>query len=97
MSHRASTVSPSAPRDRANRFTYALKHPMTGSRLSDADYIPLSQRTADQLLANAAELRHMARTATTADVVKALANLADRYAKLAMRRRAEEVANNSRN
>jgi hypothetical protein len=35
------------------------------------------------LLANAAELRHMARTATTADVVKALTTLADRYTKLA--------------
>jgi len=70
---------------------------MMGSRHSNGEYIPLSQRTSDQLLANAAELRHMAWTATTADVVKALANLADRYAKLAMRRRAEEAANNSRN
>ena len=89
MSHRSSTVSSAAPWGLANAFTYRLKHSMIGSQLSGGEYVPLSRRNSDQLLANAAELRHMARTATTADVVKALANLADRYAKLAMRRRAE--------
>ena len=73
---------------------YPSKHSMMGSRHSDGEYIPLSQRTSDQLLANAAELRHMAWTATTADVVKALTTLADRYTKLAAKRRAEEDESN---
>lgn len=95
MSHRSSTISPAVTLDRANSLTYPMKHSMLGSRLSDGEYIPLSQRSSNQLLANAAELRHMARTATTADVVKALTILADRYAALAARRRAEESARSS--
>jgi hypothetical protein len=96
MSHRSSTVSSAAPWGRANAFTYPLKHSMIGSQLIDGEYIPLSQRTSDQLLTNAAELRHMARTATTPNVVKALTTLADRYASLAAKRRAEEDESNFR-
>ncbi len=92
MSHMSSTVSPVAPWNRANPLTYPLKHAMMVSQLSGVEYIPLSQRTSDQLLANAAELRDMAQTATTADVVKALTTLADRYTRLAAKRRAEESA-----
>jgi hypothetical protein len=53
-------------------------------------YIPLAQRTSDQLQASADELRRMAMTATTADVVRALLTLADRYAALANKRRQDE-------
>jgi hypothetical protein len=95
MSHRSSTVSSAAPWGLANAFTYRLKHSMIGSQLSGGEYVPLSRRNSDQLLANAAELRHMARTATTADVVKALTTLANRYAALAAKRRAEEDDSNS--
>ena len=51
------------------------------------DHIPLSQRPADDLLAKAAELRQMASTARTEEVMNALLVLADRYAALAERRR----------
>ena len=57
----------------------------------DSTYVPLAQRTADQLEANAEELRRMAATATTAAVAKALLTLADRYAALAEKRRSREV------
>jgi len=50
------------------------------------DHIPLSERAADELLARAAELRLMAETATTADVMQALLTLADRYVALAEKR-----------
>jgi hypothetical protein len=50
-------------------------------------HVPLARRTADQLQANADELRRMAATASTADVAKALLTLADRYAALAEQRR----------
>ena len=53
----------------------------------DSVYVPLGQRTADQLQANAEELRRMARTATTAAVAMALLALADRHAALAEKRR----------
>jgi hypothetical protein len=53
----------------------------------DSVYVPLAHRTADQLQANAEELRRMAATATTAAVAKALLTLADRYAELAAKRR----------
>ncbi|HME20558.1 MAG TPA: hypothetical protein VKI44_04220 [Acetobacteraceae bacterium] len=55
----------------------------------DSVYVPLAQRTADQLQANADELRRMAATASTTDVAKALLTLADRYAALAEKRRIE--------
>jgi hypothetical protein len=55
----------------------------------DSVYVPLSQRTADQLQAKADELRQMAATARTFDVTKALLTLADRYAALAQQRRTE--------
>lgn len=53
-------------------------------------YIPLSERTSDQLQASADELRKMALTATTADVARALLTLADRYAALADKRRSQD-------
>lgn len=55
------------------------------------DHVPLAERAADELLARAVELRAMAATATTQDVVRALQVLADRYVALAERRRAEEA------
>ncbi len=78
----------------AIRFPFACipKHSMTATETIEAQYVPLSQRTSDQLLANAEELRRMARTATTFDVARALMTLADRYAALAAKRRGEEVS-----
>jgi hypothetical protein len=58
----------------------------------DAIYVPLAQRTADQLQTKADELRRMAATASTADVVNALLTLADRYASLAEKRRMDSNA-----
>jgi hypothetical protein len=52
----------------------------------DSVYVPVSQRTSSQLLARAGELRGMAATATTEDVVRSLLTLADRYAALAAKR-----------
>ncbi len=54
------------------------------------DHVPLSRRTSDEILAKEAELRAMAATATTEEVARALRTLADRYAELAKKRRAEE-------
>jgi hypothetical protein len=54
----------------------------------DSNYVPLASRTAEELQANAEELRRMAATATTDDVIRALLKLADRYAALAESRRA---------
>jgi hypothetical protein len=67
-------------------------HSIVESQLSGGEYIPLSKRTSDQLLANAAELHQMAQTGRTAGVVRALTTLADRYSALAIKRRAEERA-----
>ena len=53
-------------------------------------YVPLLRRSADQLEAKAQELRLMAATATTAEVMQALSTLADRYAALAIQRRDEQ-------
>ena len=53
----------------------------------DSNYIPLASRTADQLQANAEDLRRMATTASTDDVRRALLTLAERYAALAEKRR----------
>ena len=47
---------------------------------------------ADQLQTKADELRRMAATASTADVVNALLTLADRYASLAEKRRIDSNA-----
>jgi hypothetical protein len=55
-----------------------------------SDHVPLSARAVDDLLARAAELRAMAETATTADVMRALLVLADRYVALAEKRHAEQ-------
>jgi hypothetical protein len=58
--------------------------------ISDPAYVPLATRTCDQLQTKARELRRMAATATTADVVRALLALADRYDTLAERRRSAQ-------
>jgi hypothetical protein len=42
-------------------------------------YVPISDRTAEELLARAAEVRRMAETATTFEVSEALLRLAERY------------------
>ena len=63
---------------------------VAAAKAMDSSYVPLSRRTSDQLLASADELRRMATTATTADVMNALLTLADRYAALAKNRQAEE-------
>lgn len=60
---------------------------MTVSLTARDRYVPLAERTCEQLLANAEELRHMAQSATTTDVARALLTLADRYAALAAKRR----------
>ena len=52
--------------------------------------MPLAERSSVELQAKADELRRMARTASTQDVMVALLSLAERYATLAARRRAEE-------
>jgi hypothetical protein len=67
-----------------------LVRSMTAPQGVQGQYVPLSERSCDQLLAKAEELRHMAETATTAEVARALVTLADRYAALAAKRRAEE-------
>ncbi len=55
----------------------------------DSVWVPLAQRTSEELLAKANELRRMAATARTHDVARALLNLSDRYADRAKKRRAE--------
>jgi hypothetical protein len=67
-------------------------HHVTSFPVTHARYVPLSQRTADELQANANQLCRMAATATTADVAKALLILADRYAALATNRRMAEAS-----
>jgi hypothetical protein len=70
-------------------FICLPKPPVSASAVMDNVYVPLARRTADQLQAKADELRRMAATASTADVVNALLTLADRYAALAEQRRTE--------
>ena len=71
------------------QFICIAKRVMSSLSIMDSVYVPLAQRTADQLQARADELRRMAATASTADVVTALLTLADRYAALAEQRRIE--------
>jgi hypothetical protein len=56
----------------------------------ESAWVPLADRSSVELQARADELRRMAATATTQDVMTALLNLANRYATLAARRAAEE-------
>jgi hypothetical protein len=70
-------------------FICIPKRSVPASPVMDTVYVPLAQRTADQLQTRADELRRMAATASTADVAKALLTLADRYASLAEKRRTE--------
>lgn len=53
-------------------------------------WVPLAERSSVELQAKADELHRMAQTATTQEVMRALVNLASRYAALAAKRRAEE-------
>ena len=73
----------------AIRDTLSYVHSVTAAQGVQGQYVPLSERTSDQLVAKAEEMRRMAQTARTADVQKALVTLADRYSALAARRRAE--------
>jgi hypothetical protein len=57
---------------------------------------PLSQRTATELLAKAAELLRMAETARTADTRDALRRLADRFARLAESRIADQAGHGAK-
>jgi hypothetical protein len=68
--------------------TYAMTRWVT----MDSGYTPLSQRTAEELLAKAVELRQMAATATTHDVMLALESLAARYKALAESRHVDRAS-----
>jgi hypothetical protein len=94
MSDFAATLFAPAKVDRrAVRDTpiYPPRHPIAAAQGVHGEYVPLSQRSSDQLLARAEELRRMAQTATTTDVARALLTLADRYSALAAKRVAEAV------
>ena len=67
-------------------FIDQAHHSETAAPAVTSSYIPLAQRTSDQLQANAHELRRMAATATTEDIMRALLTLANRYAALAAER-----------
>jgi len=56
----------------------------------ESTWVPLADRSSVELQAKSDELRRMAQTATTQDVMTALLNLANRYAALAATRRAAE-------
>jgi hypothetical protein len=56
----------------------------------DSAWVPLTERSSQTLQAKADELRRMAGTASTLDVMRALLTLADRYTALAEKRRTEE-------
>ena len=68
------------------RFSPVVRS-MTSPQGVCGQYVPLSERSCDQLLAKADELRGMAQTATTTEVARALVTLADRYSALAAKRR----------
>jgi hypothetical protein len=90
MSHMPRAVPRTAAADcqsSGNHSVPTTTHLMTSFPVTRAGYVPLSQRTANELQANANELCRMAATATTTDVTKALLTLADRYAALAANRR----------
>jgi hypothetical protein len=69
-------------------FVGRTHHSTAPAPAMTSSYIPLAQRTSDQLRANADELRRMAATATTEDTMRALLTLARRYAALAAARQA---------
>ena len=56
-------------------FIDQAHHSETAAPAVTSSYIPLAQRTSDQLQANAHELRRMAATATTEDIMRALLTL----------------------
>ncbi len=90
MSHMPRAVPRTAAADCQRTDIHSMptaQHSTTSFPVMNARYVPLSQRTADQLQANADELRRMAATAGTTDVAKALLTLAGRYAALAAKRR----------
>jgi hypothetical protein len=55
-------------------------------------WVPLSERTEEELWALAAEYRQLATTAHTVDVANALCDLADRYAEMAAKHSVEGQA-----
>ena len=75
MSHMPRAVPRTAAADcrsSGNHSVQSTTHFMTSFPVAHAHYVPLSERTANELQANANELCRMATTATTADVAKAL-------------------------
>ena len=93
MSHMPRTVrcpTVTGLRETGIRFVCNPRLPVGTTKTMDVGYVPVSKRTAQELQANADELRRMAVTATTVEVMKALLTLADRFAALAEKRRADE-------
>jgi hypothetical protein len=88
MSHMPHDVPTTVEADfQTTPFIGQERHSETAAPAMTSSYIPLAQRTSDQLRANADELRRMAATATTEDIMRALLTLANRYAALAAERR----------
>ena len=90
MSHRPvaiATVDHTALMARGMRASAPQLFIEIASTTMAPDHVPLSNRASEDLLARAEELRRMAATATTEDVMKALLVLADRYVALAEKRR----------
>jgi hypothetical protein len=87
MSHMPHEVPMTVEADfQTTPFNGQARHSETPAPAMPSGYVPLAQRTSDQLRANADELRRMAATATTEDIVRALLTLAKRYAALAAER-----------
>jgi hypothetical protein len=89
MSHVPRTFPSAIPPDSPTEvpFICISKHSTHALPIMQSSYVPLADRTADQLREHAEELRRMAATASTPDVRRALLSLADRYADLADKRR----------
>ena len=94
MSHmpRAIRCSATELHARGVRFVCNPTQSVRTTAVMDVGHVPVSRRTSQELQANADELRHMATTATTVEVMSALLTLADRFAALAQKRLAEEHA-----
>ena len=88
MSHVPRTFPAAIPPDPPTEFPFVCisKHSTHTLQIMQSSYVPLADRTADQLKEHAEELRRMAATASTPDVRRALLSLADRYAGLADKR-----------
>jgi hypothetical protein len=73
---------------RGESVPFSCEPKRSPTRAASLGYVPLAQRTADDLQSDADRLRRMAATATTAGVARALLTLADRFAAAAETRRA---------